>query len=90
MTSVLDPNVHNLAVNGTFDDCQDFLKALFGDADIKKTHKLAAINSINWARKVFPNLIQALFGSFCNSAKAYIYQVSWLRLHIISMPMPPF
>ena len=50
MTSVLDENVHNLAVDGTFDDCQDFVKALFGDEDINRTHKLAAINSINWAR----------------------------------------
>ena len=50
MTSVLDENVHNLAVDGTFDDCQDFVKALFGDANINKTHKLAAVNSINWAR----------------------------------------
>ncbi|KAF2218630.1 threonine synthase-like protein [Elsinoe ampelina] len=50
MTTVLDPNVHNLAVNGTFDDCQDFVKALFADSDINSTHKLAAVNSINWAR----------------------------------------
>ncbi|TKX19711.1 threonine synthase [Elsinoe australis] len=50
MTTVLDPNVHNLAVSGTFDDCQDFVKALFADPDINRTHKLAAVNSINWAR----------------------------------------
>lgn len=50
MTSVLDANVHNLAVDGTFDDCQDFVKALFGDEDMNTTHKLAAVNSINWAR----------------------------------------
>ena len=50
MTSVLDDNVHNLAVDGSFDDCQDFVKALFGDAGINQTHKLAAVNSINWAR----------------------------------------
>lgn len=50
MTTVLDPNVHNLAVEGTFDDCQDTVKALFADEDINKTHKLAAVNSINWAR----------------------------------------
>ena len=50
MTTVLDPNVHNLAVNGTFDDCQDMVKALFTDPDINKTHKLGAVNSINWAR----------------------------------------
>lgn len=50
MTTVLDENVHNLAVDGTFDDCQDFVKALFQDADINTTHRLAAVNSINWAR----------------------------------------
>ncbi|KAH7114339.1 threonine synthase-like protein [Dendryphion nanum] len=50
MTTVLDANVHNLAVDGTFDDCQDFVKALFADPEINKTHRLAAVNSINWAR----------------------------------------
>ncbi|KAI9679563.1 MAG: threonine synthase [Caeruleum heppii] len=50
MTTVLDANVHNLAVEGTFDDCQDTVKALFADPQINKTHNLAAVNSINWAR----------------------------------------
>lgn len=50
MTSVLDENVHNIAVDGTFDDCQDFVKSLFADQDINSTHRLAAVNSINWAR----------------------------------------
>lgn len=50
MTTVLDPNVHCLAVQGTFDDCQDFVKAAFGDAEMNKIHHLAAVNSINWAR----------------------------------------
>ena len=50
MTTVLDANVHNLAVEGTFDDCQDTVKALFADEDMNKTNKLAAVNSINWAR----------------------------------------
>ncbi|KAI1494519.1 tryptophan synthase beta subunit-like PLP-dependent enzyme [Biscogniauxia mediterranea] len=50
MTTVLDENVHNLAVNGTFDDCQDIVKALFADPDINSTHNLGAVNSINWAR----------------------------------------
>lgn len=50
MTTVLDKNVHNLAVTGTFDDCQDIVKALFADADINSTLKLGAVNSINWAR----------------------------------------
>jgi threonine synthase len=50
MTTVLDANVHCLAVDGTFDDCQDIVKALFADEEIKKTQHLAAVNSINWAR----------------------------------------
>ena len=51
MTTVLDDNVHNIAIlDGTFDDCQDSVKALFGDSDINRTHKLGAVNSINWAR----------------------------------------
>ncbi|KIV93583.1 threonine synthase [Exophiala mesophila] len=50
MTTVLDPNVHCLAVEGTFDDCQDYVKALFADAEMNKIHHLAAVNSINWAR----------------------------------------
>ncbi|KAL7624318.1 threonine synthase [Parahypoxylon ruwenzoriense] len=50
MTTVLDANVHNLAVKGTFDDCQDILKVLFADPDINSTLNLGAVNSINWAR----------------------------------------
>ena len=50
MTSVLDDNVHNIAIQGTFDDCQDMVKALMNDLAFKQRHKLGAINSINWAR----------------------------------------
>jgi threonine synthase len=50
MTTVLDDNVYNLAVDGTFDDCQDILKDVFGDLDYKAKYHLGAINSINWAR----------------------------------------
>lgn len=50
MTTVLDSNVHNLAVCGTFDDCQDIVKALFSHPVLSKTHNLGAVNSINWAR----------------------------------------
>ncbi len=50
MTTVLDPNVHNLSIKGTFDDCQDMVKALFADAEMNQSHHLAAVNSINWAR----------------------------------------
>ena len=50
MTSVLDANVHNIAVNGTFDDCQEIVKSIFNDLDFKKEYALGAVNSINWAR----------------------------------------
>ncbi|KAL4879629.1 tryptophan synthase beta subunit-like PLP-dependent enzyme [Aspergillus karnatakaensis] len=50
MTTVLDANVHNLTVEGSFDDCQDIVKALFADPEINSTHNLAAVNSINWSR----------------------------------------
>ena len=50
MTTVLDANVHNIAVRGTFDDCQHLVKTLFRDLDFKQRHHLGAVNSINWAR----------------------------------------
>ncbi len=50
MTTVLSPNVHNIAIEGTFDDCQDLVKGLFADAQFRQTHHLSAANSINWAR----------------------------------------
>lgn len=50
MTTVEDSNVFNLAVNGTFDDCQDIVKALFADKDFNAQYRLGAVNSINWAR----------------------------------------
>jgi threonine synthase len=50
MTTVLSPNVHNIAIEGTFDDCQDLLKAMFADAAFRDRVKLSAVNSINWAR----------------------------------------
>ena len=50
MTTVLSPNVSNLAIEGSFDDCQDLVKAMFVDAPFRKEMRLAAVNSINWAR----------------------------------------
>src|SRR5262249_30757023 len=52
MTGVPDQNVHNIAINGTFDDCQNIVKTLFTDAEFRAKHNLMAINSINWARIV--------------------------------------
>ena len=50
MTTVMAPNVGNIAVDGSFDDCQDLVKAMFGDAPFRTEMRLSAMNSINWAR----------------------------------------
>jgi threonine synthase len=65
MTSVTDANVHNIAVRGTFDDCQDMVKELFGDLEFKKKYSLGAVNSINWARVL---------------AQVVYYFYAWLRV----------
>ena len=52
MTSVPDHNVHALAIEGTFDDCQAIVKSLFAHASFRDRVRLSAVNSINWARVV--------------------------------------
>ncbi len=52
MTTVLDDNVHNVAVEGSFDDCQRIVKALASDLEFKSAYSLGAVNSINWARVI--------------------------------------
>jgi threonine synthase len=52
MFSLQDPNIHNIAIEGTFDDCQDVVKAVNADAAFKQEHSIGAVNSINWARVV--------------------------------------
>jgi threonine synthase len=50
MTTVHEPNVHNVAISGTFDDCQDLVKAMFVDEAFRDELQLGAMNSINWGR----------------------------------------
>lgn len=50
MFSLQDDNIHNIAIEGVFDDCQDIVKAVSGDLDFKRRYKIGAVNSINWAR----------------------------------------
>ena len=50
MYALHDPNIHNLAIEGTFDECQDIVKALSADRAFRTQHFLGAVNSINWAR----------------------------------------
>ena len=63
MTTVLDGNVRNLAVEGTFDDCQNIVKALFNDLAFRDANKLGAVNSINWAR-VLAQIVYYFYAAF--------------------------
>ena len=50
MFSLQDANIHNIAIEGVFDDCQDIVKAVSNDLDFKRRHRIGTVNSINWAR----------------------------------------
>ncbi len=50
MFSLTDPNIHNIAIEGVFDDCQDIVKAVSNDRGFKARYKIGTVNSINWAR----------------------------------------
>ena len=63
MTSVLDKNVFNLAVEGTFDDCQLIMKTTFSDVPFKQAHSLGAVNSVNWAR-VLAQMVYYFYATF--------------------------
>ncbi len=61
MTTVTDPRVYNLAIKGTFDDCQAIVKEIFGDLGFKERYRLGAVNSINWAR-VLAQVVYYIWG----------------------------
>src|SRR5213075_3046405 len=50
MFSLQDANIHNIAIEGVFDDCQDIVKAVSNDLDFKRAKRIGTVNSINWAR----------------------------------------
>jgi threonine synthase len=50
MFSLQDANIHNIAIDGVFDDCQDIVKAVSNDLDFKRKYHIGTVNSINWAR----------------------------------------
>ncbi len=52
MFSLMDGNIHNIAIEGVFDDCQDLVKAVSADLAFKRSHRIGTVNSINWARLV--------------------------------------
>lgn len=63
MTTVLDKNVHNIAVDGTFDDCQSLVKAVFNDLEFRDKYGIGAVNSINWAR-IMAQIVYYFYAAF--------------------------
>lgn len=63
MTTVPDSNVFNIAVQGTFDDCQRIMKSLFSDLSFKDRYALGTVNSINWAR-ILAQIVYYFFAAF--------------------------
>jgi threonine synthase len=69
MYSLADPNIHNVAIEGTFDDCQDLVKAVAGDPAFKARWRIGAVNSINWAR-VAAQVVYYFKGYFAATSRA--------------------
>ncbi len=63
MTTVTDANVHCLAIDGTFDDCQHIVKTLFVDHEFRERTPLGAVNSINWAR-IIAQIVYYFYAAF--------------------------
>jgi threonine synthase len=71
ITAAQEDNIHAIAIEGSFDDCQAIVKALFGDAEFRTRHALSAINSINWVRII---------------AQAVYYYTACAKLGLASQP----
>ena len=77
MFSLQDANIHNIAVEGVFDDCQDLVKAVSADLDFKRRHGIGTVNSINWAR-LLAQVVYYFAGYFqatANNAEAVSFAV---------------
>ncbi len=75
MFSLQDANIHNLAVKGVFDDCQDIVKAVSNDLDFKRQYKIGTVNSINWARLVAQ--VVYYFAGYFQATKSNTERVSF-------------
>ncbi|AOW13023.1 threonine synthase [Hydrogenophaga crassostreae] len=68
MFSLMDENIHNIAIEGVFDDCQDIVKNVSNDLAFKRSHKIGTVNSINWAR-LLAQVVYYFAGYFQATAK---------------------
>ncbi len=76
MFSLMDENIHNIAVQGVFDDCQDIVKAVSNDLEFKRRYKIGTVNSINWAR-LLAQVVYYFAGYFQTPVSAHGGQVSF-------------
>jgi len=75
MFSLQDPNIHNITIEGVFDDCQDIVKAVSNDLDFKRRHRIGTVNSINWARLLAQ--VVYYFAGYFQVTKSNTEQVSF-------------
>ena len=75
MFSLQDPNIHNIAVEGVFDDAQDIVKAVSNDLAFKRQYKIGTVNSINWARLLAQ--VVYYFAGYFQATKSNAEQVSF-------------
>ena len=75
MFSLQDANIHNVAIEGVFDDCQDIVKAVSNDLDFKRRYKIGTVNSINWARLMAQ--VVYYFAGYFQATKSNTEQVSF-------------
>ena len=75
MFSLLDENIHNIAIEGVFDDCQDIVKAVSNDLAFKRQYKIGTVNSINWARLLAQ--VVYYFAGYFQATTANSQQVSF-------------
>jgi threonine synthase len=75
MFSLQDANIHNIAVQGVFDDCQDIVKAVSNDLAFKRAHRIGTVNSINWARLLAQ--VVYYFAGYFQATKTNAEQVSF-------------
>jgi threonine synthase len=75
MFSLLDENIHNIAIEGVFDDCQDIVKAVSNDLEFKRRYKIGTVNSINWARLLAQ--VVYYFAGYFQATRANSQQVSF-------------
>ncbi|MCJ0763769.1 threonine synthase [Variovorax terrae] len=75
MFSLQDANIHNIAITGVFDDCQDIVKAVSNDLDFKRKYKIGTVNSINWARLLAQ--VVYYFAGYLQATKSNTERVSF-------------